>query len=889
MRDGREREEGLLISIVMPVYNGEKYLREAVESVIAQEFTNWEMILVNDCSTDDSPAIMAEYQSKDKRVRVIHNETNQKLPRSLNIGFAQAKGNYFTWTSDDNRYKPQALREMLQYMETHREVGLVFADMDYIDENGAKTGFVSREAQEIWSSNCVGACFLYRRKTAETVGGYDAELFLVEDYDYWLRIAKQYPVAHLPRCLYEYRNHGGSLTQTKAKKIEQQLYRLRCRDLDVMISQAGEREKEALFIGMWQQNGQRKEWLKQKFFGEMGLPKPLQWIERKNAMDENKKIILFGAGAFGKKALEYFGEDRVAYFADNNTVLAGSFVDGKEVVSFTQLKKMANDYQVVISVDARKIPTLAAQLEENGITGYVTYLEQVNNLKKPSEGAISWLEVCEKAKGWIEKNSVPGGGIINNSRLPESYPEVTGYYIPTLMKWGFSELAVSYAKWLCFIQHEDGAWYDTEGKDPYVFDTAQILKGLLAVRDRVEGANQAVRKGCDWLLSNVQENGRLTTPSKDEWGEEGVCSELIHLYCLSPLYEAAEAFGEPKYREAAEKVADYYIRENGDEIRTFGFLSHFYAYVMEALCDIGREELARESMKQMEALLEEKGYVPAYWDVDWVCSTGMFQLAIVWFKLGDLERGNKALAYAAKLQNESGGWYGSYPTKDAPKATDRKEYPDYFADAEISWAVKYFLDAVYYKNKLEFENQAHIFRDSIAEEDGRYRVILSEIRDSKALKICDVGCGKGRYLKNLLRENPNAAYCAADISKNVMQEIKPPVEKMEGTLTQLPYEDASFDLVYTVEALEHSIFPENALRELLRVTKPGGEVIVIDKNQAAMGLLEIDEWEQWFTDELFARVAEKEGCTLKIVENVSYEDGIKDGLFSAWILEKAQT
>lgn len=874
------------ISIVMPVYNGERYLREAVESIIAQDFEEWELILVNDCSTDGTSAVMEEYQSRDGRIRVIHNETNQKLPRSLNIGFTQARGNYFTWTSDDNRYKPQALEKMYRYLELHQDTGLVFADMDYIDETGAKTGAVSRNAEEIWSSNCVGACFLYRREVAETVGGYDADLFLVEDYDYWLRIAKCCPVVHLPQCLYEYRNHGTSLTQTRAENIERQLYRLRCRELDVLLSHAGEREKESLFIGMWRQDEQRKDWLEKKFFGEKGLPQSLRWIERKKTMDENKKIILFGAGAFGSKALDYFGEDRVAYYADNNVAMVGSQVNGKEVVSFEQMKEMGDAYQIVISVDARKIPALAAQLEENGMTEYAAYLELVNHLKKPSNGAVSWLETCEKAERWIKENSVQDGGIINNSSLRKSYQEVTGYYIPTLLKWGFSGLAVSYAEWLCSIQHADGAWYDTEGKDPYVFDTAQILKGLLAVRDRVAEADNAIIKGCNWLLSNIEESGRLMTPSKGEWGEAGICSELIHLYCLSPLYEAAETFGESKYREAAEKVADYYVREHGEEIRTFGFLSHFYAYVMEALCDIGREELARESMKQIERFLDEKGYVPAYRDVDWVCSTGMFQLAIVWFKLGDLERGNKALAYAARLQNESGGWYGSYPVTDAPKASDRRAYPDYFADAEISWVVKYFLDAVYWKNKLEFEGQAPVFSDSIARDDGRYRLVLSEILEKKAEKICDVGCGKGRYLKNLMEEMPAASYCAVDISKSVMQEIKPPVEKKEGTLTQIPYADSTFDLVYTVEALEHSIFPENALKELLRVTKPGGEVVVVDKNKAAMGLLEIDEWEQWFADELFERVADEENAVLRIVENVPYEDGIADGLFNAWILKK---
>ena len=138
-------------------------------------------------------------------------------------------------------------------------------------------------------------------------------------------------------------------------------------------------------------------------------------------------------------------------------------------------------------------------------------------------------------------------------------------------------------------------------------------------------------------------------------------------------------------------------------------LSHFYSYVMEALCDIGETGLAKEAMDKLSAILDEKGYIPAFKNVDWVCSTGMFQLAITWYKLGDIERGNKALTYAAKLQNETGGWFGSYAVIDNPKPTDNKEYPDYIPDGEISWAVKYYLDAIFYKNKLEFDIQAESF------------------------------------------------------------------------------------------------------------------------------------------------------------------------------------
>ena len=89
------------VSIILPTYNGKKYIRDSIESIINQTYTNWELIIVNDCSTDDTQKIIEEYQQKDKRIIVINNEKNLKLPASLNRGFEEASGEYYTWTSDD--------------------------------------------------------------------------------------------------------------------------------------------------------------------------------------------------------------------------------------------------------------------------------------------------------------------------------------------------------------------------------------------------------------------------------------------------------------------------------------------------------------------------------------------------------------------------------------------------------------------------------------------------------------------------------------------------------------------------------------------------------------------------------------------------------------------
>ncbi|MBZ0312898.1 glycosyltransferase [Clostridium butyricum] len=872
------------VSIVMPVFNGEKYLNQSIESVINQTFKNWELIIVNDCSTDNTLMIANKYASLDMRIKIISNEENKRLPYSLNVGFKNAKGKYFTWTSDDNIYGEEAISTMYNFMKNNGEYGLVYCDMYFIDEFNNKIGSVSKEVSELYYNDCIGACFMYRCEVLKTIGEYNTKKFLVEDYEYWLRINEKYPIYHINKIEYYYRIHNNSLTSTRVNKINEQLYKLRMEKLDFLLKRITSSEKELLFIDMWCQYSDVN--LIRKFFRRGEIPDKIKWLGSDRHMDERKRIILFGAGDFGRKSLEFFGKDKIEFFVDNNEEKINTYIDGIRVIAFKDMLDIYENYNIVISVDARKASNLANQLIDNGIYNFKTYMELANNLKNPSlRQRNNLIEAFNKAVDWIKINTVKNEGIINNTNLKKSYPEVTGYYIPTLMKWGFRDIALDYTKWLCSIQKDDGSWYDTNNKEPYVFDSAQILKGLLSVRNMYPEVDYNIKKGCDWILSNMQNDGRLITPSKELW-DESQCSELIHLYCLSPLIEAGKQLKINSYRQAAEKIAKYYINNYKEEILDFNILSHFYAYIMEALCDIGMKELAKEAMEKVAGIQREDGMVPAYKDVNWVCSTGLFQFAIVWYKLGEIERGNKALDYAIRLQNNSGGWYGSYTTIDTLKDMDIKEYPTYFETSEISWAVKYFLDALYYKFKLEFEIQSNIFKEEIDKNDGRYITILNEIKNCEAKFVCDVGCGKGRYIKNIIEDIEDIKIHCVDLSENVMRKIDGKVEKKQGSLTEIPYSDNFFDVVYSVEALEHAIATKNAVKEMIRVTKKNGKVVVIDKNKSSMGILEIDEWEQWFDDEFFKQIALETNCTLKIIKNISYENNIADNLFDCWILNK---
>lgn len=596
------------------------------------------------------------------------------------------------------------------------------------------------------------------------------------------------------------------------------------------------------------------------------------------------EYILFGAGDYGKRALSLLGKKKVKFIFDNNPKKQGSLLEGISVQNFYESKNLSYGDCIVITVSPEKTGSIIKQLEDSGISNYILYDELVRRITKEKIlSRVDYPGVYKKAVSWIKNNSIEGEGVICNTNLPKSYPEVTGYFIPTLLRWGYRERACSYAEWLCSIQKPEGSWYNTEDTAPYIFDTAQILKGLLAIRTIMPQVDPHILLGCEWIFAQMQENGRLMTPDTDDWGSDrNVCDEVIHIYCLSPLYEAAEVFHRPEYRKKTKRILDYYKQNYYEKIMNFSLLSHFYAYLMEALLDIGELEMVKEAMRRIEVYQKSNGAVPAYSHCDWVCSTGLFQLSLVWFRLGDLDRGNRAFEYACKLQNESGGWFGSYLSED-----NLSECNTYIPTGEISWAVKYFMDALYYKNVAEFESCSDDFLTSIAKEDGRYQIILQEVcslPNSTKNRILDVGCGKGRYLKNLVEDMPDQIYRAVDISIKVMESFDlKAVTKKQGSLTNIPYEKDSFDMVFACESLEHAIDIENALKEMERVTKPGGKIVIIDKNLKALGQLEINPWEQWFEEEDLKNMMRRYCTDVMVYKDISYDGRPSDGLFCAWV------
>ncbi len=218
-----------LISVVLPVYNGGDILADSIESVLRQTYADFELIIINDGSKDDTLEIANRYADMDSRIRVLTQE-NKKIPRTLSRGFREARGEFLTWTSADNVMDDDFLEKMVGELKQNPRTGMVWGNMRLINAKGKKyskhgwfeypfgSGNVifPRNAYELntYANNTIGAAFMYRKAAAEILGCYSSYKHTLEDYDYWMRMNSLLELRHtsFAKPVYSYRWHDGSLT-----------------------------------------------------------------------------------------------------------------------------------------------------------------------------------------------------------------------------------------------------------------------------------------------------------------------------------------------------------------------------------------------------------------------------------------------------------------------------------------------------------------------------------------------------------------------------------------------------------------------------------------------------------------------------------------------------
>jgi hypothetical protein len=230
----RSYDPSVLVSIVLPVYNGARYLSSSIDSCLAQTHRNFELIVVDDGSVDETSAIINRYVHSDPRIKPIRNERNLGLPESLNKGFRFSSGSFLTWTSADNLYRPNAIEYMAKQLCTFPQLGLVYCSMHHIDERGDFIASLEINPQDSlmrpplslnWN-NMVRASFMYHREVMDVIGAYRSEYRYVEDYDFFIRVCIRFPSKFFYEPCYFYRWHSGSLTSAHRHKYESLLERL---------------------------------------------------------------------------------------------------------------------------------------------------------------------------------------------------------------------------------------------------------------------------------------------------------------------------------------------------------------------------------------------------------------------------------------------------------------------------------------------------------------------------------------------------------------------------------------------------------------------------------------------------------------------------------------
>jgi glycosyltransferase involved in cell wall biosynthesis len=208
------------ISVVMPAYNAEKYISDAIRSILDQSFPDFEFIIINDGSTDKTSAIIQTYVKKDSRIRVITHKDNQGLIAVLNIGFRLAKGKYIARMDADDISLPDRFLKQYRYLEEHPQVVIIGSLVAYIDEESRVCridNFLLNDREirtEISLRNqfCHGAVMIRRDVVSKKHELYDKTAVHYEDYDYWPRVLQHGQGVNVPEVLYYYRRSSTSIT-----------------------------------------------------------------------------------------------------------------------------------------------------------------------------------------------------------------------------------------------------------------------------------------------------------------------------------------------------------------------------------------------------------------------------------------------------------------------------------------------------------------------------------------------------------------------------------------------------------------------------------------------------------------------------------------------------
>lgn len=225
--------EEKLVSIVVPVYNSEKFIRDTVKTVKEQTYQNWELLLVNDCSTDNSAIIIKEYEKEDKRIKLIMLEKNSGAAIARNTGIKHAKGKYIAFLDSDDLWEPQKLEKQIKFMEENK-YDFTYTDYEFADEEGKKLNKKVNVPSKITYRQALKNTTIFTSTVIFNVEKLGKELISMpnvrrgQDTATWWKVLKTSVIAYgLNESLSLYRRSNNTLSSNKIKALKRtwNLYR----------------------------------------------------------------------------------------------------------------------------------------------------------------------------------------------------------------------------------------------------------------------------------------------------------------------------------------------------------------------------------------------------------------------------------------------------------------------------------------------------------------------------------------------------------------------------------------------------------------------------------------------------------------------------------------
>ncbi|WP_460164997.1 methyltransferase domain-containing protein [Thermostilla marina] len=407
--------------------------------------------------------------------------------------------------------------------------------------------------------------------------------------------------------------------------------------------------------------------------------------------------------------------------------------------------------------------------------------------------------------------------------------ETAGGVLETLMLFGRREAAERSAAWLRTQQQPDGSVSNSKLPEHVFQATAGAVRGWSAVYPEMSDYASCAEKAARFLREWVASDGRLVPPSHRPWSRpEGVLFRTTpDLYAL---LAAGRRWPDTDWTSAALRAVEWWIghpHANPIPDRT-----DLLAQTIVRFLEWGKPKAAAPAVAMLR---ERQGRNGGLTGGEAASAVTLGWAALAWFRLGEDALGEAVYQRLEAMQKPDGGFLAA-------------ENGDRYSPVRLA-AAKLFLDAAFARVECGFEKVEQ--QESLESNDPRVQAVRHWLGGFPAeAVIANVGCGDGRYLRFVMQWCPNLGFAGIDFALPLLRKLPPGVQPVQGSMLRVPYPDGAFDGAFAVDALCHSLVPEDAVAELCRIVRPGGGVLLIEPVHKRRTRF---SWEQDFKPEQIVR------------------------------------